>query len=445
MGENALSDNNFAAIEERIRKFELSQIHPSEEWQHFFADAIALLDHPDSRKKEYALDRLQKGVWAERMQQHRQPGYTATPSELRLTPILNAIGEQNECEHLLAHFTKWASFSGDQNDVFAQWLAQAECGGKISEETVAILKIQAELFPLDDWAQAQNFLEPFFDHPNDLLRAASAAAFGDMYSAYAENLPPLVTTLEQVKSREIARPGFAGAFIGPLLMGECDNGYIGNSGIKLEDWLLEIFAKRKAPEPEIPFYNGIDFHAHEVLSGNADAVQKLVEFGAESVAAMAATEEHRPIPGMLPILEQLSNSTDDFVARICSWHLANNYRTLHPNAELRGFVRLAKRDHVDIFLVFDPQQIGERPYAATIYPKNDYISEEVSRQWTEKLVPPQSRPPMAANDWPYQKPQIESEYAMYVYGAYIIKLYGDSASKKWERIWVKWPLPDSNW
>ena len=31
------------------------------------------------------------------------------------------------------------------------------------------------------------------------------------------------------------------------------------------------------------FYNGIDFHAHEILSSNPDAVRKLMDFGAESV------------------------------------------------------------------------------------------------------------------------------------------------------------------
>lgn len=53
------------------------------------------------------------------------------------------------------------------------------------------------------------------------------------------------------------------------------------------------------PEPDcprgyiwMPFYNGLDLYAHEALSSNPEAVRKLMDFGAESVAAMAATEEN---------------------------------------------------------------------------------------------------------------------------------------------------------
>jgi len=435
----------FEAANQRIDEFNLSDIHTREEWQSFFADGVQLLDHPDERMKEYAIERMQKGIRAENSQHYRQPDFKAAPAEQRLLPILDAIMRQDQNEQWLLRFTKWSSLEAEQKEIFSRWLADAETRELVSPDVASTAKIQAELYATDNWDEAGPFLKPFFDHSNDLLRAASAAAFGEMYLNGADNLPALSTTMQQVKTWEIERPGFAGAFLGQLLMSTDDAGEISDSGVKLNDWILEIISKRKTDEPYVPFYNGIDFHAHEVLSGNPDAVRKLIEFGAESVAAMAATEENRPIQGMQYILEQLADSSDDFVARICSWHLAYHYRLLHAEGKHRGYVELAERDDVDIFLVLDPAEHGDRPYAATIYPRGTVLSDDVACKWIDRLIPPDLRPAMEDNDWPYQTPQIRSDCAMYMYGAYIINLFGDSENKLWERVWVKWPLPSTKW
>ncbi len=435
----------FEAANQRIDEFNLSDIHTHEEWQDFFSAAIQLLEHPEEQMKEYAIERIQKGIWSENSQRYRQPEFKAAPAEERLLPILDAIMRQEGPEHCLLRFTKWSSFSEEHKTTFSRWLADAEENKAVSADVSSTAKVQAELYATDDWEQARPILEPFFDHSNDLLRAASAAAFGDMYVNGADNLPPLKAEMQKVKNWEIERPGFAGPFLGQLLMDADQEGEIPESGVKLQDWILEIIAKRKADEPHVPFYNGIDFHAHEVLSGNPDAVQKLIEFGAESVAAMAATEENRPIQGMQGILEQLADSSDDFVARVCSWHLAYHYRSLHAAGQRRGYVELAERDDVDIFLVLDPAEHGDRPYAATIYPRGTVLSDDAAWKWIDRLIPPDLRPPMEDNDWPYQTPQIRSDCAMYMYGAYIIDLFGDSENKQWERVWVKWPLRSTKW
>ena len=429
----------FHAANQRIDEFVVSDIHTHSEWQSFFADGIQLLDHPEERMKDFAIERMQKGIWAENSQQFRQSNFKAAPADQRLLPILDAIMRQDQSERWLLRFTKWSSFEPEQKEIFSRWLADAETRGLVSPDTASIAKIQVELYATDDWAEANKFLSPFFDHSNDLLRAASAAAFGEMYVNGADNLPDLSITMQQVKAWEIERPGFAGAFLGQLLMDTDDDGEISDSGVKLQDWILEIIAKRKADEPQIPFYNGIDFHAHEILSGNPDAVQKLIEFGAESVAAMAATEENRPVLGMQSVLEKLAVSSDDLVARICSWHLAYHYRILHAEGLRRGYVKLVERDDVDIFLVLNPAEHGDRPYAATIYPKGTVLADDVAWKWIDRLIPPDLRPPMEDNDWPFQTPQIMPDHAMYQYGAYIIDLFGDSKIKKWERVWVKWP------
>lgn len=165
-----------------------------------------------------------------------------------------------------------------------------------------------------------------------------------------------------------------------------------------------------------------------------------------AVAAMAATEEDYPIDGMQVLLEELAFSADDFVARICSWHLAANYRYLHSEAIKRKYVELVERDEVVIFLVFNPEETDDRPYAATIYPSKNVLTDDVAWEWIDKLVPPESRPRMEDNKWSdHQTPQIKSDCAMYVYGAYIVDLYGNTESKQWDRVWVKWPFPSTEW
>jgi hypothetical protein len=266
-----------------------------------------------------------------------------------------------------------------------------------------------------------------------------------MYIGGANNMPALAEAMQQVKNREVVRPGFAGAFLGQLLLNTDAHGEISESGVAIQDWILEIIAKRVSDEPDVQFYNSIDFHAYEILSANPEAVRKLMDFGAESVAAMAATEERRPIAGMQKHLEELACSSDNFISRVCSWHLAYNYRFLHPEGLRRRYVQLEEREDVEIFLVFAPEEHEDRPYAATIYPRGSSLSDEVAWKWIDRLIPPELRPPMEDNDRHFRTPQIEPDCARYSYGAYIMNLHGDSEKKRWDRVWVKWPLRSTKW
>jgi hypothetical protein len=441
-----VDEGQFLATKERIDKFNVGQIHTAAEWQVFIDDGINLLNHPDETMKDFAIERMQKAVAAENRQHYRQHEFKAASALERLHPILYAIAKQAALsERCLLNFTRWCLFSGEQNVILTNWLNSPAASDIFTIDTISAAKIQARLYPKDDWDQAKIFLEPFFSHSNDLLRAASAAALGDMYSCGAEHLPAFDEMMRQVQEREIERPGFAGAFLGLLSIDSAEDGSIEGSDINLNDWILEIIVKRKTDEPYVPLYNGIDFHAHEILSGNPEAVRKLIDFGAEDVAAMTATEEERPIVGMQVLLEELANSSDVFVSRICCWHLAYYYRALHPEAVRRGYVELAERDDVDVFLVFDPESDCSRPYAATIYPRDSFLSEDIARKWSEKLNPPALRPPMEGNSYPFKTPLIEKDQTDYQFGPFWLTFQGDNSKKQWDRVWVKWPLPSSDW
>jgi hypothetical protein len=149
--------------------------------------------------------------------------------------------------------------------------------------------------------------------------------------------------------------------------------------------------------------------------------------------------------GMQEHLEELASSSDEFVSRVCSWHLAYYYRTLHPEGARRGYVQLVEREDVDIFLVLHPKEHGDRPYAATIYARESALSDVVAWNWIDRLIPPDIRPSMEDNEFPFQTPQIDPACAKYAYGAYFVTLFGDSKKKQWERVWVKWPLRSSEW
>ncbi len=433
-----MTDPNLLDAKTRVESFELSELHSIDEWSEFFADTIELLNHPDYQVKDFVMDRMQKGIWAENAQSYRQPGFKPPEAAHRLLPLLDAIAKEKEREKLLLSFLRWSSLSDEQKNVMSKYINELQQSDSWPASQVLTAKIQAELYVKDDWSAAKSFLEPLFEHEDDLLRAAAANAFGEMYLYRAANLPPLNETLEKVKNWEIKRPGFAGAFIGQVML-DSDEGMFKDTNIKVADWVLEIIAKRKSEEPDLPYYNGIDFHAHEIMSCNPVAVGKLIEYGAETVAAMAATEEDRPIEGMQIHLEKLAHSSDDFVARICSWHLAYDYNFLHPEGVKRRYVRLIERNEVRIFLVFNPGENKNEPYAATIYPQGDAISDDVAWKWIDRLIPPEIRPPQGKDLYPSDG---ESSFH---FGGYIANLHGDTKNKIWNRIWIKYPLPQDKW
>lgn len=94
--------------------------------------------------------------------------------------------------------------------------------------------------------------------------------------------------------------------------------------------------------------------------------------------------------------------------------------------ERRGYVQLEEREDVEVLLVFNPEKHEDRPYAATIYPRESSLSDATAWKWIDKLIPPELRSPMEDNERRYQTPQIGPDCAMYVYGAYIVDLFGDS-------------------
>jgi hypothetical protein len=241
-------------------------------------------------------------------------------------------------------------------------------------------------------------------------------------------LPTNDEMLEQIMKWEIERPGIAGPF-----WSQFDFSYNADdhdNKTDIEQWMLTMIAQRKGEEPNLECYNGIDFHAHEVLSGNPTAIRKLIELGAEEIAAMAATEIDEPIDAMREILIDLGFSKNEMVRRICCWHLAYNYRFLHEQAKLHNLVRVEETRSAELFFVFDEAQTV--PYAATIYPKRSAFNDHRAHKWLTKLTASEDKFP--GRDI-YETPQQLS----FEFGARRVTLYGDTTKRKWNRIWIKWP------
>ncbi|HEY9777371.1 MAG TPA: hypothetical protein V6C81_26650 [Planktothrix sp.] len=420
--------DDFDVIRNRIDKCELLELHDSDTWNSFFEDCLALLSDLAPNTRRHVLGRLMTGVWAEYQQKYRQAGFLPAPTSERLGPILIAVAQLGETAWI--DFLRYNSFSDEQKNFVRDWLAANRDVFRFSVGILDFTKLSLKLFPADDWDNARSFLQPLFDDDNALVRAAAAAAWGEMYADDAVNLPPLSSTLIDLKNREIERPGIAGPFLVAI--------YFENL-IDVRDWILEIIAKRKGDEPDMRTYNGIDFYAHEILSADPNAIRQLIAYGAEDVAVMAATEEEHPIEGMKSILEDLVDSNDYLNSRICSWQLANIYGEVHPKATTEGFVQIKEEVDVRILYLFDPKERPERPYAAVIHPQKSPMTDEVAWSWIDKLVPVESRPPMEDNDWMHREPRFTEKEASFVYGPYFINLYGDPNRKFWDRVWVKWP------
>jgi hypothetical protein len=433
---------DFRTIRQRIDGNALSRLGAvPQDWQNFFEDAIRLLPCDDHETKYFAIERISTALDAERRLNRISP-------KERLTPILQAIESQGEnADWYIRRLTRYNSAlaEGEYKDFFDAWLkkiSDRSAYPQISDAAIVVAQLQLDYFPRDNWHQARGFLSSYLQSDDVNIRAAAASAIARLFESDCQDLPPLETTMREIKDLDIQRPGVAGPFWDEIqFQFEDYKYYTCDDGSKFSSvaWMGEIIAQRNGEEPYIEGHNGIDFHAHELMAGNVAAIRELIALGQESTAAMAATEINEPIEEMRDILVQLGHAEDDFVSRISCWHLAYLYKHLHPAAEARGFVRRFERDDAIIFVVYSPPE--SYPYAATIYPHGETMTNAVAWSWIDRLAPPSLRGDLDPPEYPGEaNPSISEDEASYSYPHHIVNLVGDPKQSIWKYVWIKWPV-----
>lgn len=287
------------------------------EWEAWFPAMAAWLDHADPARRAAALERLMMGSFR---------GTAARPEDPlpRAAWLLQQV-EQAAARHpdLLRDFLLGLRWHGNDEPfpgLLLPWLRA------LSDRNAAPAPlVQGAIILVGGIATPDGQLPALLDDPSNHLRACAACqlgrqGFGDSRGDGSQD-PAVIAALTR---KELARPGIAGPFwSGCSYCGE-------DPGFDVLAWMLEIVERRRGPEPAGLPFNGVDFHIHELAADKPAAVRRLLAAGRADLAAMAATDLRSPVPGMAPVLHELSVQADPAVARAAQDHLARYYATLAP-------------------------------------------------------------------------------------------------------------------
>lgn len=325
-----------------------------------------------------------------------------------------------------------------------QWLEDLKKNGDLSSDAFQIVEM-AYVFSRMPWDEAKQKLFPLLDHPVNLVRAYAARTLGEFYSSGGDHLnPSLKEIISDITSKEIERPGIAGPLLNAYYDFEVDL-FEKQSGLKIEDWFLEILSKRKAPEPDtLPCSNGIDFFAHELFGGRSDYIRKLLDLGYKELALDAATEVNERIDDLLPLLIELGNDEDPEICRRACRHLAHYYQYLHSHGEKMGFIKkilLGKEAELYVnYYLFENEK--KYPYSGILYPNGkSFFRDEEAWKYINKIMPSDIRDeqiPHPASVQRKPEPYILGNGVSYAYARAIVSLKGDATQKQWRQIEFIW-------
>jgi hypothetical protein len=228
------------------------------------------------------------------------------------------------------------------------------------------------------WQEVGSWLVTLLDHADLNIRACAADQIGKFCHRASVDQAEM---MQLIRSKEIERPGVAGAFWDE----------IPKTGFDAKEWLLDILENSPEPEPYIPYFPcNLAFDAHERFSRDADAIRRLIDMNQVSIALAAATDETERIDAIAPLLIELGNYDAPEMTRLASWHLAYYYHHLHPRGAELGFVELlSDLPEIDLFLLFNSKQVSQSPYAAVIYAKGtgQKLERAIAQKWVNQIFP----------------------------------------------------------
>ncbi|MEM9216243.1 MAG: hypothetical protein AAGD25_18095 [Cyanobacteria bacterium P01_F01_bin.150] len=243
------------------------------------------------------------------------------------------------------------------------------------------------------------------DHQDLLIRACAAHQIGQFCRQAIQNqfspiqypfteedyrrnqqaiagMPSYEIFFDLTKSKEIERPGIAGAFW------DATTSY---PGFDWKNWLLDILEQSPNPEPYLPYFPcNLAFDAHEKFDQDVDAIQRLIKMGRTDIAISAATEAAEKVDELQPLLMELGYKEDSLTIRLASWHLAYYYHVAHPNGIEQGYVEwINDLADIDLFLLFSVERDRPTPYAAVIYGKdsNGPLPYKTAQRWVNQIFP----------------------------------------------------------
>ncbi len=417
-----------------LNKFVRQQSHSEAEWQDFYSKVIEILRvHPDDSNFD-AVHLLGKGIW----QHYTLPRKKSDPfpklEDTAIPKIISAILENAEMakEQLLC-FSVY--YSGVHNfPEFSSWwheLHQKQELKNLSDDTLAIGNLNWGLFDRSNWSSARSYVEPHLDHLNPIVRASAAVALANLYDDEIPGLPPILETLDDIKQREIDRPGVAGPFWS--LAKKPFEKIQEKENLQFDElvWLLEIIEKRNGEEPEFSCLLWVDFLAYDLAANNVDALRRLFKADSREMAIELASAFDEFTDEFREILVEMGTSENYNYCSSGSCLLAYNYGELHPEGVRRGIVKEYIMEDAKIFWI----EGGDDPpvCSAVIWPREGQLHDLLAWKWIDRLLPPDDRNSLWDPQW-----QTYDSVA-FGYSDQKVTLHGNLKDKLWDRVIVAKP------
>lgn len=426
-------------------------------WDAIFEKLMVLLATDDPEVVDLALERTASALWYEKYMPRPNCGEGGNKPGERLSDVLATLGRRPDVSDRLLTFVRHTRLLAKDNEfrmAFRDWLDDFRPTAEAAEEwDIAALAARIRVGAFGgDWATASPHLTNLLDHPSRHVRACAAATLGELIADTGEQFV-FFELMKDIHDRELERPGIAGPFYGCIYR-ELDE-LAGNEQAYVKNWMLSILENRKAPEPDLLdfHFNGIDFHAHELFSGDPEGVRELIRIGRMDIAVAAASDENERIEGMENVLIELGNSDDSETCRRASWHLAYCYRVLHQEGKKRGFVSMIDfPDGEALFLNGHPES-PRFPYSAVLYPSagESFSSDEIDK-WIDRLLPPDIRGepksfyPCGWHGETIGDGQVSRNKVYYSWECGAVgNLKGDVAARDWHSLTIIWHGEEKSW
>lgn len=447
-------------MEELLSQIMQTEFHKvsGKEWDTVFESLLELLGANDPEIVDAALERTATAIWAEKYIPNQDPATGRDMSRIRLAAVLARLEQRADVVDRVLGFASRAGSMADDDEFqtdFLKWVDSfqppPDAAGEWDNATLTI-RMKLGAFG-DDWETASPHLTDLLDHSALQVRAGAAAALGELITDETIEHARLGELMRDIHDREIERPGLAGPFYGAICH-QLDE-LPGSGRALVKAWMLSILENRKAPEPPLPGFHfiGIDFHAHELFAEDPAGVRELIRIGRIDIAVAAAGDRNEIISGMRDVLIELGNSDDAEVCRLASWHLAYNYRTLHPRGQERGFVSTIPLSGGEALFLNGHPESPRHPYAAILYPPagRPFTSDE-TRQWIDRLLPSDIRGPAGSfypEGWPGQTldgGQVSGDRVHFRWACGAVgSLKGDVPARLWDSFTIIWHGEKETW
>jgi hypothetical protein len=312
-------------------------LYGPEEWKSYDPAMAAWLTNPDPRIRSYAIERLATATlhWDYEHSERAAQKNSVLPARVDwlLTELENA---QQQWRDVIPEFLRTLRWHGDDSHVAPQllrWIDSlashpappADDGVIRGTQLLLTGRNPLTLERVESWIA-------LLDAPSPYLRGCAAYLLGqcldddDMADEDVQDvrIPRRSAMMRVIGEKEIARPGIAGPFWGPLHFAYPATD---PETIFAAQWMLDLLERRQDIRPdfdEMPF-NDIAFYLHELCCDDPSAMLRMIDGGFRELALMTATEIADRVDGAKPVLELLATDPNPDIGAAARAHLARFY------------------------------------------------------------------------------------------------------------------------